>query len=565
MAYDSDKFTLGEDAQGGVRYKAEDAYKDYEADGVKQGVMQQAEVIAEMTIPAAFPPLGWKPGDRLPSNNQSMGTKAVNSLASALMFMAFPPGQPIFKWQVATYKIRDEIKQDPEFYANTVLALAELEITHRERFQATPLATAYVGYIKQLIIAGNALWKHLKLDEPTYSTMRNYVVKRDFPGNPLVIIHKRCVTLDQLDGDHREQVWEVLSDAKKYEKGKLKRDWEIEVEVYDCQRRWVADDGEVTWCYWEETHGITLEETEVEADADNPPMWAGWLIPSYGNNWGISYCYEYIGDLFITETNASALNDGASLAALALLFAKPGGPSIKAIREARNLSVLPGSAEELSVFRSEKQGDFSFVLEWFQLAQQRLESAFLMQESIQRNAERVTAEEIKRLGAALDKAMGGLYTEIGQGNQRVIITRAVNLHEEEEKDLPKPPREFASIRVITGIDALGNSTDYDNLMEYGQAAMTIFPQSFEAYHNPGAFFTRLAASKAVRPDGLIKSTGEVQQAQAQAKQEQMQQTLLEKGTTPAVKGIADALQQQGGNPLSGDPSAAGGQPQQPPQ
>jgi hypothetical protein len=544
---DSYKFTLGEDEGSGDRYSAEDAYKDHEADGQKAGVMYQAEKLAELTIPSVFPPQGWKVGDDLPANNQGIGSKAVNSLASVLMFMAFPPGQPILKWNIATYRIRDEIKNDPEFYANTVLALAELEITHRERLQATPIATAYVGYLKQLIVTGNALWKHLKLDEPTYHTMRSYVVKRDEAGNQLLIVHKRCVTLDTLSKEHREQVRAKLTDVEQTapESQRRKRDWEITVDVYDTQRLHIADDGEKTWCYWEECKGETLEGTEVETDYDNPPLWAGWLIPVYGQNWGISYCLEYVGDFYSLEASSSSINDGASAAALSLLFARPGGPSIKQVREAKNLSVLPGTAEDLTMFRTDKQGDFNFVLKYLEMIQSRVESAFLMQESIQRSGERVTAEEIRRLGQALDKALGGLYTEIAQGNQRVVITRAVHLHEDEDDELPQPPSDIVSIRIITGIDALGNSTEFDNLMEYSQAAMTAFPQSFEVYHNPGNFFTRLASSKAVRPDGLIKSTAAVTQEQAQAKQEAMQQTLLEKGTTPAVKGIADAMSQGG--------------------
>lgn len=548
----------------GPNYTAAACYSHEWADGQLQGILYQGRLMAELTIPSVMPPQGYKAGMHLPGNNQSVGAKAVNSLSSVLMFMAFPPGQPIMRFSPKTYDLQAQINQDPELYAHVLLALSELEMAHREDLQATPIATAYVGYIKTLLVVGNTLWRHIKLDKPSYHRPDSYIVRRGEGGEPLVTVLKREVTLDTLSADHQEEAREALhwADSEMADK----RPWECKVDIYDVMRLHTDDKGDQSWCYWQEVcNGVMLQGTEVECDMDNPPLWPGWLIPNYGSNWGGSYCGEYVGDFFSLEAQSSGFNDIVALAALALTFVKPGGTSIKQVREARNLSILPGKAEDVTVFRSDKAQDGNFVSQSVEMITKRIEAAFLMQESIQRQGERVTAEEIQRLGSALDKAMGGLYTFVAQGHQRVIITRAVHLNEEANPKIPPLPQNVVAIKVITGIDAMGQSTDATNLMQYAAAARQAFPTTFETSHNPNDFFTRLAAAMAVKPDGLVLSTQEIAQKQQALQSQQAQQTLISKGAGPAVKGMMDSManQPQGGgqNPLQ---PPQGADPTQPP-
>lgn len=532
----------------GVDYHAEDAYRDLTTK--RQAVIDMGRLMAELTIPSVFPPEGYKTGDPLPGNNQSLGSILVNNLASALMFMAFPPGQPILNFQPKEYKLQADIDKDPELWARTLLALSRLEMSHRKRLQATPIATAYTGYLKVLLIAGNCLWKHLKLNEPTYHLPDSYVVKRAQSGLPLMCIHKETVSFMTLPKEHREQLRAEM-DPSEFEH---KKPWELEVDVYSCLKLKVDDSGEPAWLYWQESHGVLLEDTDVETDFECPPMWPGWLIPVYGNDWGRGYCEEYRGDLYSIESLASALNDGAAAAALALMFVKPGTTSIKQVREARNLSILNGNAEDVSMFRSEKTGDLAFVDSREEKIARRLGTAFLLNSSIQRSGERVTAEEWKRMGQELDKAMGGLYTSIAQGNQRTIIVRAIRLHEAESKQLPKVPTEVVSIEVVTGIDALGQSTEAEQLKDFAQAGLQAFPQQWEQQVSVNDYLTRWAAALGLKPDGLIKKPQQINQEAETQRQQAMEQELVSKGTGPAVTGIANALRQQGGGGAGLDPS-----------
>lgn len=531
----SDKFTLGE--------PAEDAYEALS--GYRQQVIDLGRLMAELTIPSVFPPEGYRAGDDLPGNNQSVNAHAVNTLASELMFMAFPPGQPIMKLEPIETKMQAQIDKDPDLYSRTQLALSRLEIAHRKRFLLTPMATAYVGYMKLLIVAGNALWKHIKLNSPTYHRPDCYVVSRSRDGHPLVTIHKERVRVATLEQDIQDIIYAEspeLSDSKT-------KEWEREADIYSVCK-FVADGEDGYWLYWQEYKGRYIEDSGVETDYMDCPMWPGWLIPVYGDNWGRSYCEEYRGDLFTLEAHGSSLNDISALAGWALVFAKPGArTSLRQVQKARNLDILSGSAEDLSVFRSEKGGDANIVSANFEQAARRIGAAFLVQSAVMRQGERVTKEEVMRVGRQLDRAMGGLYTEIAQGHQRRIIHRAVRLHEESNKDLPVIPEGVVEIGVITGIDAMGNANEGTELIEFGTTLNTVYgPGSAGKITRMSDFATRLAATKGIKPDGLVVPQKDLEASMEQDRMQAMQASMMEKAAGPAAGALAGALSDQSAQP-----------------
>ncbi len=538
------KYSLGEPAKDVYGYLTVN----------RQQVIDMARDMAELTIVSVIPPDGYNPGDDLPGNNQSIGAACVNNLASKLMFMAFPPGQPMMKMEPNPVEFQEQIDQDQELWAEIALALSQLEILHRMKANTTPLSNAWNGYMKLMLVAGNALWKHVALEEPTFWPPTCYVCQRTSTGFPILSIHQERVHLTTLDEDLQNQILRLDPELEK------QRDWERVATIYSVCRL-VKDGGEWAWEWWQECEDEVLEGTTLTSDFLDCPQWPGWLIPVYGKNWGRGYCEEYKGDLYTLEAAGSAINDLATLAAWCLTFVKPGGTtSIRQVREAANLSVLSGNAADITTYRSEKTPDASFVANHMEAASKRVGAAFLMQSSIQRSGERVTAEEVSRLGQELDKAMGGLYTQIAQLDQLVMVNRFIRLHEEENPKIPPVPAGI-EVGVVTGIDAMGRSMEFQNLVESAGIIQQVFPQQGSTILIPENFATRVFASKGVKPDGLVRKKEEVEASQQQAKQEMLQKALVEKGTAPLAKGLADAVggQLAGGGPPGGPP-VGGGEP-----
>jgi len=536
MQQDRVKFSLGAES-------AEDIYR--RQCGPRTSVVDTARKMAEITIPSEFPPEGYETGDKIGSNNQSIGAWCVNTLSSALMFMAFPPGRPMLRFKPIEHKLRDEIAQDPQLWSKITLALARKELEHRQRAETTPLRSAYTGFLNQLLVAGNCCWHHTELSDPIYHRMDSYVVIRDSKGRPLLTIVKETVSVQGLDEDHKEVVRRAHGD-----KLKDKPEWEQTADIYTVCKLSTEGDEKV-WLYWQECEGEILPGTELEADFENPPLYPAWLIPVFGKNWGRSYCEQYRGDLHLVEAGSSALNDGAALAALTLLFVKPGSrTSLKSIKTAENLAVLSGSAEDITAFRLDKNADFTFVSNHLSEAVKRLSRAFLLQTAVVRDAERVTREEVARVGAELDKAMGGLYSQLAQSGQRHVVLRFVRLHEEEDGELPEVPEGVIRTSVVTGIDALGATTEEEALVTLGSTINGIFgPQAAAKIMDVSDFTRRLAAEKGIQPEGLIKSAEALAEEDAAAQQALQQQTLLEKAAGPAA-GQAMRMLGDNSNPAS---------------
>lgn len=535
------KYNLGEPASAFYNRLASD----------RDSMLTLARVMAELTIPSLFPPESYKAGDMLPGNNQSLGARCVNNLAGTLMTMGFPPGQPMLKFEALEYRIREEINNDRELWNHILLALAEKEKAHRSRAVSIGLNAVYENALKQLLIAGNVLWQHEDIDEPLYHRMDTYVVLRDRRGNPIAaVLKEEDVVVETLDPDTREWVkrhpsYGGSSDAEDTKTG-TGSPYDDTVTFYTCLRLIVEDGGTQRWEYWQECLGSMVPDTEVTTDFDKPPMYPHWLIPVYGSNWGLPYAEMYRGDHYAMDNLAKALRDSAAKASLDFLFVDPTGQTdAKELREAENLSVIAGRAQDVTSLENRKSGDYQFITNTADKTEQRLGIAYMLASGFQRKGERVTAEEWKQLGAELDRAMGGLYTDLAYRIQRQIVVRFVALHEEEDDQLSSLPKDVIRINVITGRDLAASTSEADLLVETVGTSAQLFPQEAQKGLSFKAFFERFAAAKGVTPTGLLKDEEQLAQEQQQAQQLALQQALMDKGIGPAAGALAKGAADQG--------------------
>ncbi len=512
----------------------------------RQQVIDMARYLASITIPSVYPPMAYRTGDMIDGQNQSANAMFVNALASKMMFMALPPDRPVVRFEPIEHKLGAELKANPKLWTAIQIGLNNLEQEHRKRFEATNLRSAYVQSLKQAIVAGNWLWEHLKLDTPVVHQMENYIVVRNKQGEQLLVILKRCVELLTMPKRLKDQLYAIKPDLKARMEGtggaaKTTR-YDETVDIYAVCKLRADGGGKPYWEYWEEYEGELLDGTQFEADFEDVPLWAGWMIPVYGQDWGRSYCEEYLGDLKKVDALSKSVDDGAAVASLILLFLKAGSrTSAKQIRNAGNMTLLSGQADDLTAFHLDKTADFSFINTELEATIKRLGRAFLLVSSVQRKGERVTAEEWKEMTDEINEATGGLYAELAQSYQRHVIRRAVSLHNEEDKQLPKLPPGIFRVAVITGYEAMGRSIEGENLMRGTQGIVQLMgPQVAARYIDPLEFIRRVYVSENVKQDGLVLSQDTVDQKDAQMKQDMMRQTLMEKGTGPAISAVAKA-------------------------
>jgi len=168
-----------------------------------------------------------------------------------------------------------------------------------------------------------------------------------------------------------------------------------------------------------------------------------------------------------------------------------------------------------------------------------LSAAFLLNSSVQRSAERVTAEEVRFMAQELETALGGVYSILSQEFQLPLINILLESLVKQGK-MPRLPKESIRPTVVTGIEALGRGQDLNKLATFLQYLQPLGQEVIASELNISDYIDRLAASLGIDTSGLIKSIEQKQQEQMQAQQMQQQQ-MLEQTAAGMAQGAAPQL------------------------
>ena len=122
---------------------------------------------------------------------QSVGAKAVVTLAAKLMLALLPPQTSFFKLQVRDDKIGEEI--EPEMRSELDLSFAKIERMILDYIAAQNDRVVVHQALKHLIVSGNALI-FMGKDGLKHFPLQRYVVNRDGNGNVLEIITKEIIS-----------------------------------------------------------------------------------------------------------------------------------------------------------------------------------------------------------------------------------------------------------------------------------------------------------------------------------------------------------------------------------
>ena len=210
----------------------------------------------------------------------------------------------------------------------------------------------------------------------------------------------------------------------------------------------------------------------------------------------------------------------------------------------RNGDIITGSRDDVSVLQTDKQYDLRVVQESIRALEERM-SLHSYYTAIQRDAERVTAQEIRYMAEQLETSMGGIYSLLSLEFQLPLV-KLLMKRMSQTKEIPALPKGTVKPTIITGIEALGRGNDLQKLREFIAEFVNLAqvnPQVMQTL-NPGDLIKRIATGLGIETDGLIKSE-EQMQAEMMAQQDQMMQEQLMNATTDAaaksVPGIANNI------------------------
>jgi hypothetical protein len=298
---------------------------------------------------------------------------------------------------------------------------------------------------------------------------------------------------------------------------------------------------------YQEIKGKVVPGSEGTYPKDKTPWIPVRFTKVDGENYGRSYVEEYLGDIKSLEGLSQAIVEGSAAAAKVLMLVNPNGTtSLQTIAQAPNGEVVEGNAADVTVLQLQKFNDFRVALETMNRIDERLAYAFLLNSAIQRNGDRVTAEEIRYMANELESALGGIYSILSQELQLPIVNR-IMFAMERKKKLPVLPKGTVKPVIVTGMEALGRGNDMNKLMQFFQGSAQIAQLPMEI--DKADALMRFGTALGIDMKGLVKSPEQLQAEQQQAQQ----MAMMQQGINPAItqagqlmkQGMANQSQDQG--------------------
>ena len=483
---------------------AKDRYAKLENE--RNAYTDRAEKCAKYTIPMAFPKKTDNSNTNYETPYQSIGARGVNNMVSKLMLALFPPNAPFFRLSLGD-EVLNALGDDINTIQQYEEQLSKLErriVAYMETHQVR--TTAWEALI-QLIIAGNVLI----FLPPAEGGMRiyrlnSYVVSRDGIGTVKEIVAKETLTYGSLP---------LELQSKMNTEGKEDEAVDIYTHTY------LEGD---TYLSYQEIEGEIIAGSEQTYPKDACPWIALRLKKMDGESYGRSFVDEYLGDLKVLEALSKSVAEVSAVASNILYLVNPNAVTrISDLSKAKSGDFIRGKIEDIQVLQVNKTSDLQITQSAIQSIEGRLSYAFLLNSAVQRNAERVTAEEIRYVANELEDTVGSIYSILSQELQLPLVKRFM-LQMTRDGYIPDLPQGSQGVEpvITTGIEALGRGHDLtklDTFIRYAQ----VFPEAFQTRVKQGAILSQIATALGIDSSSVVKSEEEYQQEIMAAQQAQMEQ------------------------------------------
>ena len=463
--------------------------------------LERARDCARLTLPTVMPDEGHGPTQKFPTPFQGVGARGVNNLASNLLLTLLPPNAPFFRLVLDDQALR-QIEGLPEVKTELEQSLADIEKAVMKEVEVHNVRVSLFEALKHLIIAGNCLMHFPDDGGVRVFPLTRYTVRRDPMGKVTKIITKECVAPDSLPEEMAGAV------------GSITPNGDGSVDVYTCVRL----NGNKYEVY-QEVGDQEIPGTRGSYPEDKVPYLALRMYSVEGEAYGRGYVEQFFGDLKSLEGLTQAIVEGAAAASKILFMVSPNGTTrARTLAKSPNGAIVEGSAADVTVLQSQKAQDLSIAAQTAKTITDRLGYAFLLTEGTIRNADRVTAEEIRLVTQSIERQLGGAFSLLSAELQLPLVNRFLDRLTRKKK-LPKLPKKYVSPAIITGIEALGRGNDLNRLDFFLQGmAQTVGPEMISQYVNMGEYIKRRATALGIDTQGLIKT-----EEQLMAEMQQQQQ------------------------------------------
>jgi hypothetical protein len=487
-------------------------YKNIETRSRTQ-FLNRARHNAILTIPSLLPLEGYDGRSHLIEPYQGLGGAGVVHLSSRLTMALLPAGRPHMRFDLPPEllaKSAEGIPKDVEVGLAQAERVVQMEVEDKGWRPSTLMA------LQQQLVSGNHLEHQLEDNNIRVFRMDQYVVRRDWAGNPLEIILEEKLTADTLpDGMN-------VSGKDEFE----------EVRLYTVIKR----ENDQFHVYQEDGDGTKMSDVIKYTMADMPYNAVRWS-KTPGEDYGRSFVEEHASDLRALDGLTKAELEMAAMGSRNFITVMPGavGASIKRrLTKAVNGDVIMVDPNSIELKSFDNVGGFQLVNTKTQQLTDQLSRAFLLFSAGQRDAERVTATEIQRDIQELEAALGGNFSTLNS-DMMERRTRLLIANMTKRGAFPEELTQIANPTVLTGLEALSRERDVSRVQQLAGIV--------QAFGDTAVDNLRLDKILARATVGLgfadvVRSEDEVNQIQQQRAQQQMMQAAAGPAAGGAMRAAA---------------------------
>lgn len=494
-------------------------------DGLRQGFINRCEKYARFTIPRLAPESGYDLNTtELAQDYQSVGAQGAYHLVNKLMLTLFSPSRPFFRVDLPFQEKQKLVSQLGIDESELEAAFGEGEQAAIKLMDTKPIRPKLFEALLNLIVTGNVAFHLSKTGTARVFGIKNYVVRRTGTGELRDLIVREKLRFDELEDKVQEALLAGGHKAKYAQQ-------ECDVELFHWIQRQIG--GSYVETTWVDDHKLGEDfEGRYKTELECPWRALTWNLAD-GDDYGTGHVEAYAGDFSALSALAEAQLNGAILASEFRWLVNPGGMTKPEDFEgSENGAVLPGVEGDVVLVTNSKQGDLQVTNMIINDYTRRIGQGFLLGSAVTRDAERVTAEEIRQQAAELETGLGGVYTRLAVDLQGflarwLIAQTGVSLNGTK-----------LEVRIITGLDAMSRNGDLNALRMALQdlaGLQNLGPALGEL--NLNAVVTSIFLGHGLTPRKYVKTPEQRQADQEAQQQAEMQQMAAEQGSRAAANQV----------------------------
>ncbi len=398
---------------------------------------------------------------------QEHGALLVNNLAPKLCALLFPAGRSFFNSKPGLNLSKAMQAQGmDESKINATFAKMETDASLRVFMNAG--YAQLIQALRHLIVTGNVLLhRDSKEGDFTAYGLQSYSCLRDGKGRAIDIVLRESTPITMLDQTIQSAL--RMRDRGRYQQvagntPNVVLYTRIELKQDPSGRR-----------YWEVTQ--EADEIAVGTTGHYPRHLCPWICLTWniiaGENYGRGLVEDYAGGFAKLSDGAQAMAlYGIEMMKVVNLVSPGSGADVGELAGAENGEYVQGVAGEVNAHEAGDAAKFGAMQAWLQATFDNLAKAFMYKGNT-RQAERVTAYEIRADALEADTTLGGNYSSLSA--QLQVPCAHLLMTEVEPENLGALITGDLQLEIIAGIPALGRSIDVQNLVEAATNILAIVP------------------------------------------------------------------------------------------